>query len=54
MVTVRDLFNYNEEGGRRRGGEGGGHHSSLMQRKRDLKMEKTRSLNDAWKDYLKT
>ena len=38
------------EGGRRRGD----HHSSLMQRKRDLKMEKTRSLNDARKDYLKT
>ena len=29
------------------------HHVSLMQAKRDLKMEKIRSLNHAWKDYLK-
>ena len=30
------------------------HRASLTQAKRDLKMENIRSLNDAWKDYLKT
>ena len=29
------------------------HHANLTQAKRDLKMEKIRSLNDAWKGYLK-
>ena len=36
---------------------GGGrqcHHASLTQAKRDLKTEKIRSPNDAWKGYLKT
>ena len=32
---------------------GQSHHTSLTQAKRDLKMEKIRSLNDAWKGYLK-
>ena len=30
------------------------HHASHTQAKRDLKMEKIRSPNDAWKGYLKT
>ena len=31
-----------------------GHHESLPHEKRDLEKEKIRSLNDAWKGYLKT
>ena len=30
------------------------HHASFTQAKRDLKMEKSRSTNDAWKGFLKT